>query len=142
MFAGIVPKGLFKIAAACHEEVHKTGDYLFREGELGDKLYVVLDGKVRIARVVPGMGEETISVLSSGASFGEMALIDDFPRSADAIVMEKCRVLSLKKDAFAELLYIDRDLANEILWNTVKLLSARMRETNDKMQLLSTSNKF
>jgi CRP/FNR family transcriptional regulator, cyclic AMP receptor protein len=81
-------------------------------------------------------------VLKGGAYFGEMALIDDFPRSAHAIVHEKCRLFVIRKEALEDLLFVDRDLAYELLWNFVRTLSSRLRETNDKMTFLSVTNKF
>ena len=88
------------------------------------------------------MGEEALAVLGPGDAFGEMSLIDDFPRSADARVHERCRLLVLSKEAMEDLLFLQKDLAYEILWNFVKTLSSRLRETNDKMTFLSVSGKF
>ncbi|GAB4206998.1 MAG: hypothetical protein OHK0013_24180 [Sandaracinaceae bacterium] len=142
LFRGIRTEGLERIAAICSEETFRLGDVVFREGEVGDKLYLILDGKIRISREVSGMGEEALAVLGTGAAFGEMSLIDDFPRSADARVHERCRLLVLTKEALEDLLFLDKDLAYEILWNFVRILSARLRETNDKMTFLSVTGKF
>ena len=142
LFRGIHPEGLARLASVCAEESYRVGDVVFREGEVGDKLYLILEGKVRISRDVSGMGEEALAVLGEGAAFGEMSLIDDFPRSADARVHERCRLLVLTKSALEDLLFLDKDLAYEILWNFVKTLSTRLRETNDKMTFLSVTGKF
>ena len=115
---------------------------IFQEGEKGDKFYLIIDGAVRISRFVPGMGEEALAVLRPGAYFGEMALIDDSPRSAHAIVHEKCRLFVIRKEDLEDLLFVDRDLAYELLWNFVRTLSARLRETNDKMTFMSISSRF
>lgn len=142
LFKEIHPEGIARLAGICAEESYRLGDVIFKEGEVGDKLYLILDGKVRISREVSGMGEEALAVLGAGAAFGEMSLIDDFPRSADARVHERCRLLVLTKSALEDLLFLDKDLAYEILWNFVKILSARLRETNDKMTFLSVTGKF
>jgi CRP-like cAMP-binding protein len=81
-------------------------------------------------------------VLSGGDYFGEMALIDDFPRSADARVHETCRLFVIAKEQLEQLLFVDRDLAYELLWNFVRTLSNRLRETNDKMTFLAASSRF
>jgi CRP-like cAMP-binding protein len=142
LFRGLHPAGLERVATIATEEAHGAGAVLFREGEHGDKLYVILEGKVRISRQVAGMGEEALAVLAAGSAFGEMALIDDVPRSADAIVHERCRLLVISKEAMQDLLFIHKDLAYEILWNIVRVLSRRLRETNDKMTFMSVSGKF
>ncbi len=142
LFRGLAPHGLERVASIASEESHGLGHTLFREGEVGDKLYVILEGKVRISRQIAGMGEEALAVLGKGSAFGEMALIDDVPRSADAIVHERVRLLVISKEAMQDLLFIHKELAYEILWNIVRILSSRLRETNDKMTFMSVSGKF
>ena len=98
---------------------------------------------MRISRNVPGMGEEALAVLRAGTYFGEMALIDDFPRSAPTrIAHEECRLFVIRKEDLEDLLFVDRDLAYELLWSFVRTLSGRLRETNDKMTFLSVTNRF
>ena len=142
MFAGLTPLYLKRIAALCDEEVHGEGDFLFKEGDSGDKLYIIVEGAVRISRRISGMGEEALAVLRTGDYFGEMALIDTFPRSADACAHEPCRVLVIDKQKLEDLLFVDRDLAYDLLWNFVRTLSGRLRQTNDKMTFLAVTNKF
>jgi CRP-like cAMP-binding protein len=88
------------------------------------------------------MGEEALAVLGPSEVFGEMSLIDEAPRSADARVHERCRLLVIGKEEFDDLLFLHKDLAYEVLWNCVRLLSARLRETNEKVTFLSMSGKF
>jgi CRP-like cAMP-binding protein len=142
LFRGLAPEGLERIAAIAGEESHDTDGFVFREGEVGDKLYLILDGKVRISREVPGMGEEALAVLGPGQVFGEMALLDESARSADARVHERCRVLAIPKDGFDDLLFLHKDLAYEVLWSIVRMLVSRLRETTDKLTFLTVSGKF
>jgi CRP/FNR family cyclic AMP-dependent transcriptional regulator len=142
LFRGLAQRGLARIAAIAGEETHELGSVVFNEGELGDKLYFILEGKVRISRNLSGMGEEALAVLGPGDAFGEMSLIDDTPRSADAHVHERCRLLVITREAFEDLLFIHKDLAYEILWNFIKVLSQRLRETNDKMAFMSMTGRF
>ena len=88
------------------------------------------------------MGEEALAVLGPGQIFGEMALLDDSPRSADAHVHERCRLLVIPKDGFDDLLFMHKELAFEVLWSTVRILVRRLRETTDKLTFLSISGKF
>jgi len=142
LFSGLPPVYLRRIAGIGEMEAHARGARIFEEGTPGDKVYIILDGAVRISRQVPGMGEETLAVLKTGDYFGEMALIDDFPRSADAIAHERCRLFIISKDHLADLLFVDRDLAYDLLWTFVRTLASRLRETNDKMTFLAVSSKF
>jgi len=142
LFAGLKDPGLELVARIAIEERHAKNTKIFRHGEPGDKLYLILEGKVRISREVPGMGEEALAVLGAGQMFGEMALLDESPRSADANVHENCLLLAVPKDGFDDLLFLNKDLAYEVLWSIVRMLLRRLRETNDKLTFLSTSSKF
>ena len=142
LFSGLKSDAVQLIAQVSSEESHALGTRLFRHGDAGDKLYLVLEGKVRISREVPGMGEEALAVLGPGKVFGEMALLDESPRSADALVHERCRLLTISKDSFDDLLFLHKDLAYEVLWSIVAMLVGRLRETTDKLTFLSVSNKF
>ena len=142
LFAGLSDTALQIISRVTTEENHALGTKIFQYADPGDKLYIILEGKVRISRDVPGMGEEALAVLGPGAVFGEMALLDEAPRSADARVHERCRLLALRKDAFEDLLFLHKDLAYEVLWSVVRMLTGRLRETNDKLTFLSTTGRF
>jgi CRP/FNR family cyclic AMP-dependent transcriptional regulator len=141
-FEGLPPAYLRRIADLVVEETHNGGTTIFAEGDKGDKFYMIADGAVRISKMVPGMGEEALAVLRGGAYFGEMSLIDEVPRSAHALVHEKCKLFVLRKEDLEDLLFVDRDLAYELLWNFVRTLSARLRDSNDKMTFLSVTSKF
>ena len=141
-FDGLTREALAIIAQVTAEESHATGTKLFQYGDPGDKLFIILGGKIRISREVAGMGEEALAVLGPGEVFGEMSLLDESPRSADARVHERCRMLVITKEAFDDLLFLHKDLAYEVLWNCVRILSGRLRETNDKLTFLTTSGKF
>jgi CRP/FNR family cyclic AMP-dependent transcriptional regulator len=142
LFAGLKPEGITLISKVATEETHAVGTKIFQHGDAGDKLYLILDGKVRISRDVPGMGEEALAVLGPGQVFGEMALLDESPRSADARVHERCRVLAIPKDGFDDLLFMHKDLAYEVLWSMVRMLIGRLRETTDKLTFLSVTGRF
>jgi CRP/FNR family cyclic AMP-dependent transcriptional regulator len=142
LFEGLTPAALELISRIATEESHALGTKVFQHGDAGDKLYVIIEGKIRISREVPGMGEEALAVLGPGSVFGEMALLDDAPRSADARVHERCRILALPKDAFEDLLFLHKDLAYEVLWSVVRMLTQRLREMNDKLTFLSVTGKF
>ncbi|WP_437322339.1 cyclic nucleotide-binding domain-containing protein [Sorangium sp. So ce394] len=142
LFKGLTPAALELISRVASEETYALGTKIFEHGDPGDKLYILLEGKVRISREIAGIGEEALAVLGPGAVFGEMALLDEAPRSADARVHERCRLLTVSKDAFEDLLFLHKELAYEVLWNVVRMLVQRLRETNNKLTFLSVSGKF
>ena len=142
VFAGLTPDALDRLAEIATEEVHLSGATIFRQGDPGEKLYVITQGRVRISRTVPGVGEEALAVLGEGDVFGEMALLDEAPRSADATAHEPCKLLSIPRAGFEDLLFLHKDLAYEVLWNVIRTLIRRLRETNDKLTFLSVTGKF
>jgi CRP/FNR family transcriptional regulator, cyclic AMP receptor protein len=141
-FDGLTAEALAMIAQVTTEEAYPYGTRIFQYGDPGDKLYIILEGKVRIFREVGGMGEEALAVLGTGEVFGEMSLLDESTRSAGALAHERCRLLVITKDAFDDLLFLHKDLAYEVLWSCVRMLASRLRETNDKLTFLSTTGRF
>jgi CRP-like cAMP-binding protein len=116
--------------------------FVFREGDEGDGFYIIVKGRIRISRQISGIGEEALAILEAGSYFGEMALVDDQARSADAIVQEKATLICLNKRDLQDLLFINRDIAYEVLWAFVRTLSCRLRETSDKLTFLTVSSRF
>lgn len=142
LFKGLNIEQLQDIGSLVREEVYPKDRVIFEQGDAGTEFFVILTGRVRISRKVPGMGEEALTILGSGQSFGEMSLIEGSPRSADAYAHDTCSLLIMPTQSFHELLFVDKSLAHDVLWNIVRVLCARLRETNDKMTMLSVSSKF
>jgi CRP-like cAMP-binding protein len=134
MFAGLSRDHLTALAEICHEEQHAVGTKIFSEGDPGDKLFVILSGAIRISHKLEGVGEEALAVLEGGSYFGEMALLEDAPRSADAIVHKGASLLTIGRTELEQLLFVDRELAYAVLWTFCRTLSKRLRETNEKMK--------
>ena len=143
LFSGLLPTHLDRIAKLAREFEYTRNEYVFRHGDEGDGLYLVLDGAIRISRNMSGMGEEALAVLRPGQHFGEMSLIDDdVPRSADALCHENARLIKLPKFDLRDLMFVDRELAYELLWRFVRGLSGRLRDSNDRLMMLTASSKF
>lgn len=142
VFEGLQERYLQRLARIGSELAFQRDEHIFREGDPGDAFYMVLEGAVRISRTVPGMGEEALAILSPGKAFGEMALIEDAPRSADAVAHKRCRLFVVNKRDLEDLLFVDRNLAYDFLWKMVRVLSDRLRETTNKMTFLSFAGKF
>jgi CRP/FNR family transcriptional regulator, cyclic AMP receptor protein len=134
LFTNLTSEHLQMIAGIASEKNLKMGEPIFREGEIGAEMYIIAQGRVRISKIVPGVGEEALAILEPGSYFGEMALIDDTPRSADATAHTSCALYAIQKSDLEGLMQKDKDLAYEVLWTFVRTLSARLRETNDKIK--------
>ncbi len=134
LFANLGGDQLRKIAAIVRHRDLAAGEAIFREGDPGNEMYVVVAGRVRISRRVQGAGEEALTILDPGAYFGEMAVVDDSPRSADAIAHTTCALAVIGRDDLDQVMFVDKDLAYDLLWTFVRTLSSRLRETNGKIE--------
>lgn len=134
LFQSLPADRLRRIADIASHRDLPAGAIIFREGEAGDEMYVVVAGKVRISKRVPGVGEEALGILEPGSHFGEMAMVDDSPRSADAIAHTACALAVIRRDELDQLMFIDKDLAYDLLWTFVRTLATRLRDTNEKIK--------
>jgi len=142
LFKSLSERVLGEVASLAYTEEFRRGERIFLEGSRGDKFYLILGGAVRISKNIAGIGEEALAVLRDGDYFGEMALIDEAPRSADATAERHCTLSVITRRDFENLLSQNKELAYELLWTFVRTLSARLRETNAKMTFLAAAGKF
>jgi CRP/FNR family cyclic AMP-dependent transcriptional regulator len=131
---GLTTSELKRIAQIAEARRFATEEVIFREGDHGRSLYIIVDGRVRIEKHIPGIGQEALAILERGDFFGEMAIIDDAPRSASAIAhAPDTTVVVIEKGALDRLLEQKGDAAHELLQILCRLLSSRLREINDKI---------
>lgn len=133
LFESLSVHELEKIEKISRMEAFGRDSVIFKEGEPGDRCYVITNGDVRISKFIPNIGEEALAVLKPGDFFGEMALIDNFPRSAHAIANTDVALLAISKTDLDKILIMDRELGYKLLWAFTKTLSKRLRETNEKL---------
>ncbi|MBK7864131.1 MAG: cyclic nucleotide-binding domain-containing protein [Archangiaceae bacterium] len=142
LFEGLTNAQLRKLMSALREVEFKGSAHIFKEGDDGTSMFIISEGKVRISKMVPGIGEEALAILERGQYFGEMSLIEDGPRSADAIAHSPCKLYELQRDKLDEVMFTDKELAYVLLWTFVRTLSARLRETNDKIRAFFALSSF
>jgi CRP/FNR family cyclic AMP-dependent transcriptional regulator len=118
-----------------HARDYPAGAVLFREGEAGDAMYVIQSGSVEIRRTV-GDQERVLAVLPPGEFLGEMALLNDRPRSATAVVREPSRLLVIDGRTF-EIMLRSRV---EIAVRMIRSLAARLERANQQVELLLLPN--
>lgn len=114
---------------------------LFLEGESGDKFYLIESGTISICIEIEGVGVEELASLKRGDFFGEMALIDDAPRSASAVARNTVKLLFLDKDDFFKLIEENITIANKILKSLVIEFCDRLRESTDRLKSFYLMNR-
>jgi CRP-like cAMP-binding protein len=133
---GLDHEELLTLATFAQERRFGRETFVFREGDPGDQMYFVVEGTIRISQFIPGGGEEALALLGRGEFFGEMALIDGKPRSADARTHEgPVTLLELDRETVREALSMDPRAALEFLRLLCRILAARLREVDEKLVL-------
>jgi CRP-like cAMP-binding protein len=118
------------LANVCEEEFIPKHTTIFEEGTPGGVLYIVVNGRVAIEHRGDHKDREVrLATMEAFSSFGEMSLFNNYPRSASAITLEDTLVLKLNDKQLTTLLHAYPDMALEL----IKVLSTRMRETNEQL---------
>jgi len=123
LFAELTPTELDQLAQTSELQELRRGDVLFRENDTADCLYVVVEGRIAIAKRSIDGRESVVALMESGDLFGEMSLFERLGRSAEARVLEASRVLVIAFEPIREV-YENRP---ELLWGVVALLAGRVR---------------
>jgi CRP/FNR family transcriptional regulator, cyclic AMP receptor protein len=122
------------LASLSKERKLAGGETIFREGDPGEAMYVVHDGRVMISKFIPGAGEEALAFLERGDYFGEMALIDNEPRSADARAdAGGAVVLAIPREVVEGILDIRKVSSLRLLKLLCSLVARRLRELDEKI---------
>jgi CRP/FNR family cyclic AMP-dependent transcriptional regulator len=107
------------------------GTVLFNDGDKGEEMYIIQSGRVKISKRIRGV-EKTLATLEKGEFFGEMAILNDKPRSASAETVDECEMLVIDRKTFDTLLRSNVEIAIRF----IKRLADRLREANDQMESL------
>jgi CRP-like cAMP-binding protein len=126
VFAGLPRRLLGRLAAQLFEKGYEAGEIVFHEGDPGKGLFVVLTGEVEVLRDTV-RGTERLALFGPGSAFGEMALIDDQPRSATARATAPTRLLILYRTHFDALVEGDRAIALVVMRNLLRTLAGYVR---------------
>jgi len=104
---------------------------IFHEGDHGEDMYIIQSGKVKISKRIRGV-EKTLATLEKGEFLGEMAILNDKPRSATAETLEECEMLVIDRKTFDALIRGNAEIAVRF----IKRLADRLREANEQMEAL------
>ena len=116
------------------ERTYDVDESIFEEGQPGAALFLLLDGKVAV-EVVRESSTKRLAVLERGAFFGEMALLDETPRSATARALERTRTLALYRNDLSGLVQRDAKMACQIYRSLARMIGDRLRLTNELVQM-------
>jgi hypothetical protein len=119
-FATLPLEELYHVALSIEEESVKEGTTVIREGTKGDKMYIVVSGELEVKKE----GGPRFAVLGEKQVFGDMALLDDEPRSASVVALENVHLLSLQRSSLERILR----RYSSIAFNMMRILSRRLRE--------------
>jgi ATP/ADP translocase/HEAT repeat protein len=130
LFSEIPAEKLSHIAQVAEETHWPAGSVVLREGDPGDALFIVADGAVRVHK-----GNLNLATLQKGDCLGEMAVLDQAPRSADATAVDDTTLLKISQEDFYEVLAANPEITERI----VRLLTRRLREANEKLAAKASS---
>ena len=129
LFSQLEPAELERVTEISRERTYPRNSVILFEDDPGDALYVVAQGQVKVVLIGEDGREVILSVLGEGEFFGEMALIDDEPRSAHVIAMEDSTLLVLRREDFQGILKQTPSIALALL----RELSRRLRRVDEKV---------
>ena len=126
---------LHALLSISHVAGYDADDLIIEEDQPGDHLFVSIHGSVQIIKQ-----GQPIAKLPGGSSFGEMALIDRAPRSADVVALEPVKALTISRAAFFDLLKREPELSVKLLWGFCLAFNERLRETSAELSWLKNTH--
>ena len=127
LFSGLDDEAAAALEASMSPATLRRGEILFNEGDDGDQLYVVTEGKVKLGRTSPDGRENLLAILGPGQMFGELSFFDPGPRSATATAVTDVELKSLGHATLSPVLNAHPDVAHALL----NQLAGRLRRTNE-----------
>jgi len=136
IFSDLDSAALRLLSRLYEEKVYKCGDIIFEEGSVGNSMMVIALGKVRVSQKPTPETEEALIILKTGDIFGEMALLEDLPRSATIIAHSDVVILEINREKFLNFLRQDSKNGLKIVLKLAQILSSRLREADLKLKTL------
>ncbi len=133
IFSDLSKKELGEIEKIIHRREFKKGEPIFRMGDPGLGMYIIINGSIDIVEEKEKGKSTSLAILKDGAFFGDLALLDEAPRSASAIANETSSILGFFRPDFLDLLYRKPNLGIKILFSLAKIIGERLRRTNEQL---------
>lgn len=132
IFANLSEEDAQELMAVARKRSFRAGEVIFHRDDPGQVLYIIKEGKVKIALISPDGQEISLVVFGKGECFGEFALLDGEPRSADAIALDKVECYTLQRSDFQNAIMKHPTIAIQVL----EVLSRRLRKTDQMVENL------
>ena len=139
-FDGLSHRQLKTVSDTVFERIYETDELIFQEGQPGAALFLIFDGKVAV-EMRRGNHTTTLAILEKGAFFGEMALLNEAPRSANARSLERTYTLALYRNDLSRLIQRDPQTACQIYRALASMVGDRLRLTNELMETEKPTDK-
>lgn len=134
VFAGLDDKELGDIERVVHHRTYKPEEYVFRKNAPGEGLYIILQGKVDILTETDTGKPNLVASLTEGDFFGDLSLLDQEPRSANAVARDHSKLLGFFRPDLTSILKRKPNLGVKILFNVAKVIGERLRKTNELLE--------
>lgn len=130
LFAGLADEDIRELMSMAKRRTFRSGEIIFHREDSGQVLYVINEGKVKICLISPEGQEISLVVFGKGECFGEFAILDGLPRSADAVAMEKVECYTLQRSDFHKAIMKNPKIAIQVM----EVLSRRLRSTDQMVE--------
>ncbi|HHT9137695.1 MAG TPA: cyclic nucleotide-binding domain-containing protein [Candidatus Wunengus sp. YC60] len=119
-----------------HQRHYVPNENIFWEGEPGVGMYIIQEGAVKIYKTLSDGNDKELAILKNGDFFGELALLDESPRSASAVALETSHILGLFRPEFFDILERKPKLGLKVTTKLAQMIGNRLRITNTELQSL------
>jgi len=131
IFSDLTPKELTEVERIVHRRKYKKNETIIRAGDPGLGMYIIVKGSVEIVEEDEKACKRTLAKLSDGSFFGDMALLDEEPRSASAIALFDSDIIGIFRPDFLDLIYRKPKLGIKVLLALARVIGERLRHTNE-----------
>lgn len=142
IFSDLDDRALHELSNLFLEKEYKQGDTIFSEDSIGNTMMIIYTGEVRVSQTPNPETEEALIVLKKGDFFGEMAMLEELPRSATTIAHTDCVILEINRNHFMNFVEVDSNSGIKILIKLAKIVSARLREADKKLKAFTDLTKW
>jgi CRP-like cAMP-binding protein len=132
-FANLAPRELKEVAAIVHKREYRAGEPVFYQGDPGLGMYIVKDGEVSIVIQGKDGNERELALFGDGDFFGELALLDESPRSANAVCKTECTLIGFFRPDLFELIEKNTTLGIKIVLKLAEIVAQRLRHTDKEL---------